>query len=185
MTSRFSYFNKAFFFLFAFTVLAFTSFAQTSPKVSIPVFKGDILPNPLKAEVIGIQDGDTIELKLIFNGRKAGHRTGKPLRIRFQHINTPERGRPYYKVAKEFTSAKCFRKVVRIRHQGEFDKYGRLIGEIILADGTNLNKQLVKNGLAVHFKKYSSDAEYARIEREAQKQKLAIWSLPGAGSARF
>lgn len=134
------------------------------------------LPNPLKAEVIGIQDGDTIELKFVYSGKKAGRRIGKNVRIRFLHVNCPERGQPFYKVARQFTSGQCFRKTVSIRHKGEFDKYGRLLGEIILPDGRVLNKELVKNGLAVHFKKYSSDTEYANLEIQAKKKKLGIWS---------
>ncbi len=140
--------------------------------------------NPLKAEVIGIQDGDTIELKYTYTGRKAGQRTGKNIRIRLLHVNCPERGRPYYKVAKDFTSKYCFRKVVQIRHNGEFDRYGRLLGEVVIPGGKNLNKELVKNGLAVHFKKYSSNAEYANLEIQAKKQKLGIWSQPGLYSGK-
>jgi endonuclease YncB( thermonuclease family) len=128
--------------------------------------------------VIGIQDGDTIEMKFIYNGKKAGHRMGKPVRIRFLHVNTPERGKPYYKVAKQFTSEQCFRKVVTIKHSGNFDKYGRLLGEVVLPNGRILNKELVKKGLAVHFKKYSKDAEYANLEVQAKKQKLGLWSQP-------
>ena len=133
------------------------------------------LPNPLRAEVIAIQDGDTIELKYIYSGKKAGRRIGKPLRIRFLHINCPERGRPFYNTAKQLTSKSCFRQQIQVKHKGEFDKYGRLLGEIILSDGRNLNQELVKKGLAVHFKKYSSDAEYARLENKAKKQKIGIW----------
>jgi endonuclease YncB( thermonuclease family) len=137
------------------------------------------LPNPVRAEVIGIQDGDTIELKYIYSGKKAGQRTGKPLRIRFLHVNSPERGRPFYKVAKEFTAKNCFRKKVEIRHAGNFDRYGRLLGEVILPGGKNLNKELVRNGLAVHFKKYSSSTDYANLENQAKKQRLGIWSQSG------
>lgn len=134
------------------------------------------MPSIVKAEVIGIQDGDTIELKFIFDGKKAGHRQGKPLRIRLLHVNCPERGKPYYKVAKQFTSEKSFRKHVQIRHAGNFDRYGRLLGEVILPDGKFLNKELVKVGYAVHFKKYSNSTEYAKLEIQAQKKKIGIWS---------
>lgn len=150
--------------------------AQKKVKDYSQIPKKYVLPNPIKAEVIGIQDGDTIELKLLFMGSKAGHRTGLPLRIRFLHINCPERGKPYYKVAKQFTSDKCFRKIVQIRHEGDFDKYGRLLGEIVLPDGKVLNKELVRNGYAVHYKKYSKSVEYANLEIQAQKRKLGLWS---------
>lgn len=144
-------------------------------KQDIP--KSSNLPNPLKAEVIGIQDGDTIELKFIFDGKKAGFRQGKPVRIRFLHINSPERGKPFYKVAKQYTSERCFRKIVTIKHTGEFDRYGRLLGEVVLPNGSVLNKELVKKGLAIHFKKYSNSVEYANLEIDAQKKKLGIWSI--------
>lgn len=163
-----------------FLLFCLTSFQQPKPNKSqshnqIP--ESGILPNPLKAEVIGIQDGDTIEMKLIYTGKKAGHRIGKPLRIRLLHINCPERGKPFYKVAKQFTSDKCFRKVVQIKHAGNFDKYGRLLGEVVLPDGKVLNKELVKNGLAVHFKKYSTSVEYSNLEIQAQKKKVGLWGL--------
>ena len=155
---------------------------QTRPgtygnKVQI-VRTSDQLPNPFKAEVIGIQDGDTIELKFIFTGNKAGRRSGKPLRIRLLHINCPERGKSFYKVAKQYTSQKCFQKTVQIRHDDKFDKYGRLLGEVILPGGKILNKELVKNGYAVHFKKYSTSVEYANLEMTAKNHKLGIWGLP-------
>lgn len=134
-----------------------------------------MLPTQLEAEVIGIQDGDTIELKFIFTGKKAGQRKGLPLRIRLLHVNCPERGQPFYKIAKQFTSEQCFRKKVKIRHIGNFDRYGRLLGEVVLPNGHYLNKELVKKGYAVHFKKYSSSQEYAKLESEAQKKKIGIW----------
>ncbi|CAG4989613.1 hypothetical protein DYBT9275_00327 [Dyadobacter sp. CECT 9275] len=170
------FFVKSCFRILFFAFLTFNLPFLAEPAFAQPVTKTDQLPNPLAAEVIGIQDGDTIELKFIFSGKKAGQRLGKPLRIRFTHINCPERGQPYYKVAKQYTSQKCFHKTVKIRHKGEFDRYGRLLGEVILPDGEVLNKSLVKNGYAVHYKKYSSDQEYANLEILAKKRKIGIWS---------
>jgi endonuclease YncB( thermonuclease family) len=60
-------------------------------------------------------------------------------------------------------------------HDNEFDRYGRLIGEVFLPDGKNLNKMLVQAGLAVHFKKYSDSEEYAQLEIIAQKERRGIW----------
>ena len=58
----------------------------------------------------------------------------------------------------------------------------RLISEIILEDGTNVNKEMVKSGLAWHYKKYSSNLEYARLEELAMKNKVGLWSDPNAVS---
>ncbi|WP_229207817.1 thermonuclease family protein [Dyadobacter beijingensis] len=173
---------------FAFSCLLFLVFTGTptmlascalSTEESQRLRSNSDLPSPLKAEVIGIQDGDTVELKFLYSGKKAGRRMGKNIRIRLLHVNCPERGMGFYNNAKQFTSEKCFRRTVTIRHKGEFDKYGRLLGEVVLPDGKVLNKELVKKGLAVHFKKYSKDREYAALEIAANKQKIGIWSQPG------
>ena len=162
-----------------------TSFQQQNPlakKAQTGIPRIAVLPNVIQAEVIGIQDGDTVELKLIFTGKKAGHRTGLPLRIRLMHVNCPERGKPYYKVAKQFTSQQCFRKIVQIRHEGNFDRYGRLIGEVVLPNKRTLNKELVRAGYAVHYKKYSSSLEYANLEILAKKKSIGIWSNDAVNS---
>lgn len=134
-----------------------------------------IQTSELQSEVVGIQDGDTITLRIVSNNKNAGRRQGQNLRIRLAHVNCPEKGKPYYQEAKKFTSDMCFRKNVKIIHNHEFDRYGRLIGEVVLPNGKILNQELVKAGLAVHFKKYSSSISYALLEIKAQKAKMGIW----------
>lgn len=166
------------------SLLSFSSFHfPKHPQPQLP--KISVLPNTVQSEVIGIQDGDTVELKLIFTGKKAGHRTGMPLRVRLLHVDCPERGMPYYQVAKQFTAERCFRKTVSVRHTGKFDRYGRLLGEIILPDGRTLNKELLRRGYAVHFKKYSSSQEYAALENLAKSKKIGIWKNEGVNSKVF
>ena len=65
-----------------------------------------------------------------------------------------------------------------MKSEGKKDRYNRIIAEIILQDDTNLNKELVKNGLAWHFKKYSDSQEYAEIEIDARNKQIGIWSEP-------
>lgn len=134
------------------------------------VWLGDI-----KSEVVGIQDGDTIELKMVYSGENARNRKGKNLRIRLAHVNCPEKGKAFYTNAKQFSSNLCFRKIVTIIHSNKFDRYGRLIGEVILPNGKNLNKELVNAGLAIHFKKYSNSSRYANLELQARIKKVGIW----------
>ncbi|HEV7378271.1 MAG TPA: thermonuclease family protein [Dyadobacter sp.] len=43
----------------------------------------------------------------------------------------------------------------------------------------------MKEGLAVHFKKYSSSTEYASLEIQAQKKKIGIWSLDGVNLGKL
>jgi micrococcal nuclease len=62
-----------------------------------------------------------------------------------------------------------------VKSNGKIDRYKHLLAEIILANGTNVNKTLVKNGLAWYFKKYSKDLDYANLEIAAKQKKIGLW----------
>ncbi|WP_234111447.1 MULTISPECIES: thermonuclease family protein [Chryseobacterium] len=127
----------------------------------------------LKLKIIGVKDGDTVE----------GLYYQFPMNIRLEHIDAPEKRQPFGTKSKEKLSDLCFGKMVTIISRGKngnFDSRGRIIAEIFLEDGTNVNKEMLKSGLAWHFKKYSSDAEYARLEELAKSKKLGLWSDPNS-----
>ncbi|MBB5334241.1 thermonuclease family protein [Chryseobacterium koreense] len=129
----------------------------------------------LKLKIIGVKDGDTVE----------GLYYELPMNIRLEHIDAPEKKQSFGTKAKEKLSDLCFGKMVTIISKGKngnYDSRGRIIAEIFLEDGTNVNKEMVKAGLAWHFKKYSSDAEYARLEDVARSKKLGLWSDPNSVS---
>jgi len=137
--------------------------------ISILILWFFILPSLLYAfegKVVGISDGDTI--KAIKNGRM--------VKIRLAAIDCPEKGQPYGQKAKRFTSDLVAGKVVVVREIGT-DKYGRIIGFVIIGD-KNLNKKLLSAGLAWHYKRYSHDPELAKIESEARSSKIGLWSEP-------
>jgi endonuclease YncB( thermonuclease family) len=142
---------------------------------SIILFRILILIPTLSSNVTGIMDGDTIELRMVSVNPKAKTRVGKNLRIRLAHVDCPERGFPFFQKAKQFTSDRCFNKTVKVIHNYEYDRYGRLVGEVVLPDGKILNHELIKNGLAIHFKKYSKSVLYANLEIEAKKNKVGMW----------
>ncbi|MCH5718559.1 thermonuclease family protein [Niabella hibiscisoli] len=100
--------------------------------------------------------------------------------VRLAHIDCPEKKQPFGNKAKEFVSQQSFGKQVSLVHQYKYDRNRRLIAEVILADGRNLNKELVKNGLAWHFKKYSDDKVYAALEEKARKAGIGLWKERGA-----
>ncbi len=83
---------------------------------------------------------------------------------------------PYGQKAKQFVSDLCFGKFVTIIHKNKFDRNKRLIAEVIIEDGINLNKELVKKGLAWHYKKYSKDNSYADLETKANELKVGLWA---------
>ncbi len=55
------------------------------------------------------------------------------------------------------------------------DRYGRIVGFVFDGD-KNLNKEILKAGLAWHYKKYSRDPELAKLEFEARSAKIGLWS---------
>ena len=116
-------------------------------------------------EVIGVKDGDTIVLLI----------DGAAKTVRLSHIDCPEKKQPFGNRAKQFVSDMCFGKNVAIESDGKADRDGRLIAEILLEEGINLNKEIVKAGLAWHYKKFSTDSEYADLEIAAQKAQLGLW----------
>lgn len=117
-------------------------------------------------QVITIKDGDTFVVLI----------DGKEQVIRLEHIDCPEKKQPFGTTAKQFASQLCFGKKVYLKQNMKYDRYGRLIAEVILDNGTNINKELLINGLAWHFKKYSDNNEYAELEKFAQRNQIGIWS---------
>ncbi|MGV4461330.1 thermonuclease family protein [Ornithobacterium rhinotracheale] len=133
-----------------------------------PVSIKQSIPQGAAFKVIGISDGDTV--KLLIDGQEQ--------KVRLAHIDCPEKKQAFGNVAKQAISDLIFGKNVYLVWEGKKDKYGRLIAEIIMEDGTNVNKLLVKKGLAWHFKKYSKNQEYAQLEIEARQNKVGLWIDP-------
>ncbi|HMR17935.1 MAG TPA: thermonuclease family protein [Sphingobacterium sp.] len=119
-------------------------------------------------KVVGVKDGDTFVVLM----------EGREQVVRFAHIDCPENKQPFGNNAKQFVSDLCFGTYVTLIHDNDYDRNKRLIAEVLLEDGRNLNKELVKNGLAWHFKRYSDSDEYAKLEAEARSRQIGVWSEP-------
>lgn len=117
-------------------------------------------------KVIGIKDGDTFVVLI----------EGKEQVVRLEHIDCPEKKQPFGTKAKQFASDLCFGQLVQLNHKDKYDRNNRLIAEIKLLNGTNVNKELVNNGLAWHFKKHSDNEEYSELEIKARNNQIGIWS---------
>lgn len=117
-------------------------------------------------KVIGIKDGDTFEVLY----------DGQPERVRLADIDCPEKSQPFGNNAKQYASDLCFGKTVTVSCDKKRDRYGRLIGTIITDDGTNVNEELVKSGLAWHYKHYSHRDEFTDYEDEARTKHIGLWA---------
>jgi endonuclease YncB( thermonuclease family) len=117
------------------------------------------------AKVIGVTDGDTIVVLTDDN---------KQIKIRLEGIDCPETKQDFGTKAKQTTVDLCFKKTVRVEQSGT-DKYGRMLAFVFVGD-TCINNQLIKEGMAWHYKQYNKDPELAKLEVEARKKKVGLWS---------
>ena len=59
------------------------------------------------------------------------------------------------------------------------DKYGRILGDVLLRDGTNLNQVLVKDGWCWWYRKYApGDIVLEGLEKAAREAKKGLWVDP-------
>jgi micrococcal nuclease len=116
------------------------------------------------ANVASVEDGDTIEVKI----------EGKNVRVRLYGIDCPEDGQAFSAKAKQYTTALCTNKKVKILKR-TVDNQGRIIGDVVFEDGKSLAKELLSSGYAWHYKQYSNDADLALLEDEARKKKKGLW----------
>lgn len=117
-----------------------------------------------KGIITKVSDGDSVDF---YDGTDT-------LKVRLQHIDAPERNQPYSSESWQFLRNLIYKKEVELQYDNTQDRYGRTIG-ILYLNKQNLNKLLVEGGYAWHFKKYSSDAAYANLEKEARQQKKGLW----------
>lgn len=117
-----------------------------------------------QGKVVGVSDGDTISVT----------RDGKAEKVRLAFIDCPEKRQAFGQRAKQFTSDMVFGKTVTVKI-GSKDRYGRMIGEIILEDGGSLNQELLKVGLAWQYRRYSKDPYLLRLEQTAREEQQGLW----------
>lgn len=119
---------------------------------------------PQQGKIIGITDGDTMEMLI----------EGKTYKIRLAHIDAPEKKQAYGAKAKQQLSDICFGKTATMTVT-DIDRYNRNVAVVTLKDGTNVNKEMVKSGFAWWYYEYSKDADYQKLEKEARNAKRGLW----------
>lgn len=123
------------------------------------------IPDVFTGTVIGVTDGDTI---IVLTDDKQN------IKVRLEGIDCPESNQDFGDRAKQATVALCFKKLVRVESTGR-DKYGRMLAFVYI-DDICINKELIKQGMAWHYKKYNSDPELANLEVIARNAKVGLWS---------
>jgi len=116
--------------------------------------------------VVGIHDGDTLELL----------RGAKSVKVRLYGIDCPELGQPYGRAAKQRAAELVFGKTVAVQGTRQ-DRYGRSVAWITMADGRALNAELVRSGLAWWYRKYApKQRALALLEEAARDAHRGLWA---------
>jgi len=118
------------------------------------------------ATVVGVTDGDTIVVLTADN---------KQIKIRLEGIDCPETKQDFGTKAKQATVDLCFQKTVRVEQSGT-DRYGRMLAFVFVND-ICVNEELIKQGMAWHYKQYNKDPKLAKMEVDAREIKVGLWSM--------
>lgn len=95
-------------------------------------------------------------------------------RVRLWGIDAPEKGQPYADKARARLKKLIEGKAVRLEWKDK-DQHSREVA-IVYAGSTNINLQMVKEGLAWHYAYFAPDAEdLAAAEKAARKKRKGLW----------
>ena len=116
-----------------------------------------------EAIVTAVTDGDTVKIEY----------QNKTIKVRLAGIDTPELKQEFGQESKKAQEDKVPNKTVYIDGDKK-DRYGRLIADIKIGSRW-INKELVEEGYAWHYKQYSKDQELTEAEANAKKEAKGLW----------
>jgi len=121
----------------------------------------------IRGKVVKVRDGDSMEIRS----------DGQNVRVRVFGVDAPERGQPWSARAKSFTAGLVGNQEVVVEVK-DVDRYGRKVGEVVLADGRDLGHELLREGLAWYYRRYANDPSLEKLEADARAAKRGLWSEP-------
>ena len=126
---------------------------------------GVVFASEIQGKVIRVLDGDTIEVL----------QNKAPVRIRLLNIDAPEKKQPYGRWSGEQLKSLIASQPVTVTYDHK-DRYGRVLGRVVAADGTEANRYMVQHGAAWVYERYNTDTSLLSLQREAQEQKRGLWA---------
>lgn len=124
---------------------------------------------PFSARCVGVSDGDTLD---VLTEQQA------QIRIRLFGVDAPEKKQAFGERARQFASDTALGKILWI-HPHDRGRYGRLIADVYLEDGTRLNERLVREGLAWWYRIYAPhDTVLKTLEEQARMEQKGLWRDP-------
>lgn len=144
----------------------------SQPALTVPPLAESPPSGGEEALVTYVFDGDTIEVEM----------NGRSYRLRYIGVDSPEREEPFYREAFDFNRGLVEDQTVTlVRDVSETDQYGRLLRYVYLTDGTFVNGELMRNGMArlVTFPPDVTQTDYLRdLQEAAREEGVGMWSRP-------
>ncbi|EBM9948428.1 thermonuclease family protein [Salmonella enterica subsp. enterica serovar Give] len=129
------------------------------------LFSGSLFAAEIQGKVIRVLDGDTIEVL----------QEQQPVRVRLLNIDAPEKKQPFGRWSTNQLKSLLAGQSVTVSYT-QTDRYGRVLGRVVTANGTEANRQQVLKGAAWVYDKYNTDNSLPALQREAQTQKRGLWA---------
>lgn len=117
------------------------------------------------ARVVTVHEGDRLTI----------HHDGRSETIYLKDIDCPELKQPYGKQAKHAIAGYVGSRDIVVRGLTR-DKQGRVSAEVLLHDGRNVGRELLKEGLAWWQRSASSDASLEVLEELARASGKGLWA---------
>ena len=133
-------------------------------KILILILGFSLFSYGFEAIVTDVTDGDTIKIEY----------QNEQIKVRLAGIDAPELKQAFGLESKKALEKKVLNKRVFVDGEKK-DRYGRLIADIKIGPRW-INKELVKEGLAWHYKQYSDVNQLNTAEKEAKQLSRGIWS---------
>ena len=122
----------------------------------------------LSGKVVDVAAGDLITVKV---GREY-------IKVRLAEIDCPEPKQPFGNEARKFILRLAYNKKVTLKYEMT-DLYNRVIADVVLQGGPNLNETLIEEGLAWHYKvRHQINPKLAHLEYQAWSMKMGLWMDP-------
>ena len=115
-------------------------------------------------KVVGVSDGDTC-IGLTADNLQ--------VKCRIYGIDAPEKNQAFGNRSKQTLSDLIFGQQVKIIIQGRH--YERAIAWVYTYNGKDISAEMIRAGMAWHYKKYNDSEKYDELENEARQNRVGLW----------
>jgi endonuclease YncB( thermonuclease family) len=130
---------------------------------ALPAPRASALVETFSGRCVGVKDGDSI---VVLAG-------GVTHQIRLEGVDAPEKGQAFSSRAKQAMSDLVYGKDVVVAGKTT-DSYGRLVARVSVG-GLDTSLEMIRRGLAWHYKRYSSEQALADAEATARARRAGLW----------